>query len=358
MLISVDPEDLVAKRLLSKEDAQMLHRWAVKDPCLPTNTNLMNTPIGRTGDDQEQTPEKKRDIGSLALGIVMGFGAISLAAGITALLPAPGTLITAGILMAASAWATKDSERCVWRVFSNIMMTVGALTFGLGVVGQFTPTAEWCEAIRVEKPTNLHAIFLILAAVYAVGACQAKSGLLAALCAIAISGSIGAKPMTSDLHYVMVIPQPLLTIVAFFILGIASYRLSKTCDGETSRVVVIFSRTCVVLVNMGFWVGSLRGGGQAGWEREISWVAGFPSETLFAIVWAAALIVAGAWALKRNRRWLLNTCATFGAIHFYTQYFRYLGGSPGTLILAGILAIGIGLGMAKLNKEASLQELA
>jgi len=39
-------------------------------------------------------------------------------------------------------------------------------------------------------------------------------------------------------------------------------------------------------------------------------------------------------------RWVLNTVATFGGIHFYIQWVEYLGASSGSVLIAGLLALG------------------
>jgi hypothetical protein len=41
----------------------------------------------------------------------------------------------------------------------------------------------------------------------------------------------------------------------------------------------------------------------------------------------------------------------FGAIHFYTQYFERLGAPPGTILVAGIVALGIALAIVRYSKD-------
>jgi hypothetical protein len=94
-------------------------------------------------------------------------------------------------------------------------------------------------------------------------------------------------------------------------------------------------------VNFGFWVGSLWG------EREKGAIV-IP-DTVFAIAWAIALIATGIWGWKQNSRWMVNIVATFGGIHFYTQWFEHLGASPGTVLIAGLLALGFAVGLRIIN---------
>jgi ABC-type Co2+ transport system permease subunit len=71
---------------------------------------------------------------------------------------------------------------------------------------------------------------------------------------------------------------------------------------------------------------------------------------VFAIAWAIALLATGVWAVRRNKRWVVNLLAVFGAIHFYTQYFERLGASPGSILVGGVMALLIALAIAKYNR--------
>ena len=52
-----------------------------------------------------------------------------------------------------------------------------------------------------------------------------------------------------------------------------------------------------------------------------------------------------------NRRWVVNAAAVFGAIHFYTQWFEYLGPNPLSVLGGGILLIGFGFALRWFNTK-------
>ena len=56
-----------------------------------------------------------------------------------------------------------------------------------------------------------------------------------------------------------------------------------------------------LLVNLGFWIGSLMGD---------IWL---DSAYFFSITWALAIVGTGFWAWKANRVWLINVLGVFGA---------------------------------------------
>jgi iron complex transport system permease protein len=92
------------------------------------------------------------------------------------------------------------------------------------------------------------------------------------------------------------------------------------------------------LVNVAFFVGSLFGDERLG----LSGMA-------FSVAWALALLAFGGWAVFANRRWVVNSVAVFGAIHFFTQWFMVLGAQPLSILGGGILLIVFGLALARFN---------
>jgi hypothetical protein len=122
-------------------------------------------------------------------------------------------------------------------------------------------------------------------------------------------------------------------------------------------VALAAARTSVFLVNFGFWIGSLWGDPLMllrGVERRPGYA--MIRDTVippfvFSVGWAIMLIAAGVWAARANRRWLVNVVAVFGAIHFYTQWFEKLGASPLSVLLGGVLLLGIALALWSFNRR-------
>jgi hypothetical protein len=56
------------------------------------------------------------------------------------------------------------------------------------------------------------------------------------------------------------------------------------------------------------------------------------------------------WGVRANRRWVVNVATVFGAIHFYTQWFERLGATPVSVLVAGLLALGIAVALRYFNK--------
>jgi len=265
----------------------------------------------------------------LAFNILIGFGVIAVSGAALALIPAPATAVVIGLIILAAGLLLLRDDSQQWKLLANIFILVGALMSGGGIV-----TAAKGHLVSI----------LTVTAIFSVAAIFSRSSLLAALATLMLSAAIGARTGYFHASYFLVIQEPTITIVLFSLLAIGLYQLSKRLSAEYERLALVAARTGVFLVNFGFWVGSVWG------ERSDARDIIIPDWS-FAVLWALALIVTAIWSWKRNRRWVLNTVAVFGGIHFYTQWFEHLGASPGTVLIAGIVALGFAVGLGSINKK-------
>ncbi len=282
------------------------------------------------------------ETGSLGVNILVGFGVVSIAAGAVALLPSATTVIAVGILLFMLGLAVVLNKVTQWAVLGQICLVTGALMFSGGVIGEMEGSV---------------ASMLIVTAALAGASLLARSSLLAALAVIVLSATLGARTGYSHATYSLAIFEPTLTVVLFSALALAAYVASLRLKADYERLAIMVARTSILLVNFGFWVGSL-------WGDPLYLLRGFkdhnPAEMMrsivipdyvFSIGWAAALIGAAMWAVTVNRRWLVNIAAVFGAIHFYTQWFERLGATPLSVLLGGVLMLAVAYGLFVFNKK-------
>ena len=268
-----------------------------------------------------------KSTGSLAFNILIGFGVIAVSGATLALVPTPMTAIVIGLVVMIGGLVLSLGTVEQWKVLANICILVGALMVGGG--------------ITIQAEGSLSSILLVTA-IFAVASILARSGLLAVLATLMLSASIGARTGYYHASYFLVIHEPTITVVLFLILSIGLFQLSKVLPAAYERLAIAASRTGVFLVNFGFWVGSLWG------DRTVSGNVAI-ADGIFSAVWAIALIATAIWAWRANRRWVLNVVAVFAGIHFYTQWFEYLGASPGTVLIAGLLALGFAVALKSVN---------
>ncbi|MCW5688723.1 MAG: hypothetical protein KIT76_09285 [Pseudolabrys sp.] len=282
------------------------------------------------------------ETGSLAVNILIAFGVISIAASVGALLPSATTVIVMGLVMFAAGCAVVLNNVVQWTVFGQILLVTGALMFSGGVIGEMEGSV---------------ASMLIVTAALAAASLLARSGLLAALAVIALSATLGARTGYSHATYSLAIFEPTLTVVLFSALALAAYLGSLRLKADYERLAIMVARTSILLVNFGFWVGSL-------WGDPLFLLRGFKEHDpammmksivvppyVFGIGWAVVLIGAALWAVTVNRRWLVNIAAAFGAIHFYTQWFEHLGATPVSVLLGGVLMLAIAFGLWTFNRK-------
>jgi hypothetical protein len=280
------------------------------------------------------------DTGSLGINILVGFGVVSVALGLGALVQdiAAGFVI-GGALFALGAYLI-HARMQQWWLLAQIFTVLGALMF--------------CASLLLFREGTVWSM-LAVAVLLAGAGILARSGLLVALSVMAFGACLGAQAGYWHATYALAIYEPLLTIVLFSALALGTYWLSHRLPAAYERLALTASRTSVLMVNFGFWIGSLwgdrllllRGKSQAMARPDV-----IVQDWVFGVGWALALIAVGAWGVSVNRRWVVNVAAVFGAIHFYTQWFERLGATPVSVLLAGVIMLAIALALWRFNSGA------
>lgn len=225
----------------------------------------------------------------------------------------------------------------------SILAVLAMIAVALGFVGLNAPLFK--EVVEnLYRALGTQGLQLFGLAIAALGAYLAKSGFLSGLCAFLILGLLGGSTFYSHAAYFVAIQEPAITIIVFAILAISSLLISKNLEYGDKRIMIIFSRTCLILVNMAFWIGSLMGS---------PFRNGSIGPLFFVVAWALGLLAVGTWGVSRGRRFVVNTAAVFGSIQLYTQWFERLGASPMSLMSAGIGALAIIYGFRSYNVLAT-----
>jgi len=280
-----------------------------------------------------------RDTGTLAINILMSFGAIAVSAGILALNPSfeIGAAVGVTLLLIGLGVIFAGSEQ--WSLLGTAITVIGTLLLSGSSIGLF-------EGQIAGTAFTAFLLFFVASLI--------QSAFLMALVPLALAGALGSSTDYSHAAYMLIIGEPTITIVAFSLLAAIAYFLSQRLGPAYERLAIVFARTSLLLVNFGFWVGSLWGD----YPGE-SWVHGYPysgSETglhipdyAFVIAWAVLLLSVGIWGAWAGRRWVVNTAAAFGAIHFYTQWFERLGAQPWAIIVAGLTVVAVAVALWRYN---------
>ena len=276
-----------------------------------------------------------RDTGLLAINILMAFGTIAVAAGVLFLVPSlPGAAAIA-LALVAGGLVLSYCAGPQWTILGTATVVVG--TLWLGGVGISYADGRW--------PGFAFATAICLAGTVAI-----RSSLLSALTALALAATLGSSTVYETATYILIIREPTLTIVCFGLLAWGTYLIAKQVPADYEPPALMFARISLILVNFGFWVGSLWGDDPGkGWLWPEAKAPLHLPDIGFVVAWAVALIAVGAWAAQANRRFVVNTAAAFFAIDFYTQYFARLGANPLSILLGGLLVIGIAVGLWRYN---------
>ena len=280
------------------------------------------------------------DTGSLGINILIGFGVVAIAAGAVALVPTPLTAVSLGLALFAAGCAVVLNRVQQWILLGQICLVIGALMFGGGVIAYGAGSL---------------ASMLIVTAAFALAAIAARSSLLMALSVLAASACLGARTGYSHALYSLAIFEPTLTVVLFSALALIAYQASERLPADYERLAITAARTSLLLINFGFWIGSLWGDPlmllRSMNAKDASLDKTVIPATVFSILWAVVLLGAGIWAMQVNRRWLVNLVALFAGIHFYTQWFERLGATPLSVLLGGVVMLASAFALWMFNRR-------
>jgi len=143
--------------------------------------------------------------------------------------------------------------------------------------------------------------------------------------------------------------------VLFSALALIAYQASQRLPADYERLAITAARTSLLLINFGFWIGSLWGDPlmllRSMNAKDASLDKTVIPATVFSILWAVVLLGAGIWAVQVNRRWLVNLVALFAGIHFYTQWFERLGATPLSVLLGGVVMLASAFALWMFNRR-------
>ena len=280
----------------------------------------------------------KNQTGSLALNLLIGFGIIMVCIGVITLTQSAFTALIMGLLTFLIGLFIQFKGTKEWSVLSSCCSISGVLIFTAGI----NLWAFWVYDTDFLGFANsldrLHAQILTTV-ILMVASAFLMSNILATLSILSIAQLVGAGTSYFTGSYAISVSSPVVTIVIFSVMAFLLYYLSRSILSRYENILITGSRTSVLVANIGFWVGSLWGGGE---ELEVS-------PELISIAWALALIGFAVWGWRANRRWVVTVSSIFGAIHFYTQWFATLEMDPASVVIGGVIAIGIGIGIKRLD---------
>ena len=276
----------------------------------------------------------KNETGSLALNLLIGFGIIMVCVGVITLTQSASTALIMGLLTFLIGLFIQFKGTKEWSVLSSCCSISGVLIF-IGGMNIWLIEAILSESVFLPLAMNVEILttfILIASSVFL------TSNILAALSILSIAQITGAGTDYFMASYTIWVSSPVVTIVLFSALAFFLYYLSRSTLSRYENILITGSRTSVLVANFGFWVGSLFGGG----DLEVS-------SELISMAWALALIGFVVWGWRANRRWVVIVSSIFGAIHFYTQWFTILEMEPVSVVIGGVIAIGIGIGIKRLD---------
>ena len=275
----------------------------------------------------------RRDTVSGGINLLVTVGMIAIVLALVSLLANWRSTMLVGVTLIAVSIGAEGLERAGWRALRTSLLVMGVLlaTSGFLVWGRGSTDS-----------------FLITAAALLALALYTSSGFVAVLAAIAIGPCLNSSVDYTHAVYVVVVQRPLWTIGIYGAAALIAFAASERLSLRFRHPLIIFSRASLFLAQFGFWVGSLWGDPAFVDNPESG---GRVSPETFAAAWAVTLLAVGVWAARANRRWVVNMCAVFGMIDFYTQWFERLHASAGSVLGAGLVTLAAGIALTRYNRR-------
>lgn len=311
-------------------------------------TKLLNEGAITAAEHDRLAQMGRADTGTLLVNVLLGFGVVAVAAGCLLLMPNAVVGTGLGGMLMAAGLVLSTRGPAGWTVVASICILVAALLLGAGIVLLSQGVTAFGGSSKAVMP--FYTACLLVAALFALCAIPARSGLLASLTVLVLFTALGSSSSYGHAYYELQVRQPFATVVAFSALALAAHAASRAVTWKWARLLTVVARTSLFLVNLGFWVGSL-------WGDDLDWLhgskVGIP-DVAFALAWAAGLVGVGVWAGRTDRRWVLNLVTVFAGIHFYTQWFEHLGATPATVLLAGLAMLGFAVFLWRVNQRPAV----
>jgi len=265
-----------------------------------------------------------------------------------------GVTTALGLPAIASGWAMRRFAPASLSVLAGWILLLGA---GVHVAG----------ILLTESELGLEWLALHYAGIVII-ACGVLLDVrfVTAIAIVPLAASLSSRTFYSHATYSVAIYEVTLTILQMSLIALLALAASLHFKERIARHARMLGQLALIWINMAFWIGSLWGDvvgfhlwgprwdevtaglGNALSKKAEAWraaVNAFEAQALvipadaFAAVWALGILAIGAWGALTARRAVLNIAVTFGAIHFYTQYFERLNATPEAIIIAGIVAI-------------------
>jgi hypothetical protein len=168
-----------------------------------------------------------RDTGSLAINVLMSFGAVAVAAGIIALQPAFATGAALGVALVAIGLGVSFFVAKQWGLLGTATTIIGGLLLAGGVIG--LTEADFVGLV--------FSALLFLALAVAI-----RSNFLIALVQLALAGALGSSTGYMHAVYMLTITEPSITIVFFALLAGAAYLISQHVGQAYEQLAIVFAR--------------------------------------------------------------------------------------------------------------------
>ena len=316
--------------------------------------------------------EDRRALGALGAALAV-FGTLTLVYGGPRVRLVANATAIIGVTLAIGAFADLLFEGRTQRVFIGSALGLPAVAVGW-VMHRLSPASlsilgGWIlllgAAVHVggilttESELGLEWMVLHYAGAVAI-ACGFVLDVrfVTALAIVPLAAALSSRTFYEHAIYGVTIYEATLTILQMSLFAALAFLVTLHFGERIARHARTIGQLALIWVNMAFWIGSLWGDvvGFYLWHARSDQALTISAD-IFAALWALGILAVGAWGAFTGRRAVLNISVTFGAIHFYTQYFERLESTPEAITTAGVIAIFVAWALWAFNRQLARREV-
>lgn len=295
--------------------------------------------------------EKNKPTSSIIRNLMVVFGTICIVGSLLSLLPNPDTVGLVSLAILGGAYylyySIKDETWLYVAQSLGFLGTIGATYWILTVT-------DLINIGRLQQ-SNTFVLWLLISSILGFVTFTLHNKILAALFSFALAQFIGTCIFGKlENVFIFLSKGQSTAILIYGLVTLLAYIIAPRLKGIYDSLCTILGNISFFFVNIAFWVGSVFG--EKGGKKVLKYDDGSAAHTIpsanisenyFIIGWIVVLLLTLWWGSHRGIKYIANLSIVFIVIHFFTQYFIFIGSSALGLLLGGILLFGTALAWHK-----------
>lgn len=284
---------------------------------------------------------------SILRNLMIVFGTICIVGSLLSLLPNPDTVGFVSLAILGGAYYLYyNNDDQSWRYVAQSIGFLGTI----GATYWILTVTDLLNIGRLPQ-SNTFTLWLLISGILSFVTFTLHNKVLAALFSFSLAQFIGTCIFGKlENVFIFLSKGQSTAILIYGLVTLLAYIIAPRLKGIYDNLFTIIGNTSFFFANLAFWAGSVFG---EKIDRKIlkyddgSYFQTAPSthinENLFIVGWIITLLLTLWWGSQRGVSYITNISIVFLVIHFFTQYFIFIGSSALGMLIGGILLFATAL---------------